>query len=178
MRLLIDACVLYPTVPREILFGLAAQGRAELFWSPRILEEWRRAVLRNAPDDGDLVAAEIAVARARFPGAEVAPDSDVEADLRLPDANDAHVLAAALAAGADSVVTFNLKDFPGRVLARHGVMVRHPDALLLEAFHTAPDLIRAVTGPILAPLLAQGGTDARRLLKRARLPRLGKALSA
>ena len=40
MRVLIDACVLYPTVMREVVLGVAAQGLFTPRWSPRILEEW------------------------------------------------------------------------------------------------------------------------------------------
>lgn len=178
MRVLLDACVLYPTVSREILFGLAATGWMELAWSARILEEWRRAVIRNLPEQAEQVAMEIATAQARFPDAGVTPDAGAADMLRLPDPDDTHVLAAALAARADAIVTFNLRDFPGRSLAQHGMMVRHPDAVLLEAFHADPALMRDIVTRVLAPLTPTPDTDMRRLLKKARLPRLGKALTS
>ena len=43
MKALLDACVLYPTVLREILTGVAGQGLYTPLWSDRILEEWARA---------------------------------------------------------------------------------------------------------------------------------------
>ena len=46
MRVLIDANVLFPTVLREIVLGLAETGYFEPLWSERILEEWRRAAAR------------------------------------------------------------------------------------------------------------------------------------
>jgi hypothetical protein len=46
MRVLIDACVLYPTVMREVLIGVAAKGLFTPLWSARILEEWARAAAR------------------------------------------------------------------------------------------------------------------------------------
>ncbi|WP_407673458.1 hypothetical protein [Paludisphaera rhizosphaerae] len=52
--------------------------------------------------------------------------------LNLPDADDRHVLAAAIHAGAESIVTFNLKDFPGELTRPHGVAAIHPDAFLVQ----------------------------------------------
>ena len=50
MRVMIDACVLYPTVMREVVLGIAKQGLFEPRWSPRILEEWARATLKLGPE--------------------------------------------------------------------------------------------------------------------------------
>ena len=54
-------------------------------------------------------------------------------NLSLPDPNDRHVLAAAITASANVIVTFNLKDFPATALSPHGLVARHPD-LFLKAF--------------------------------------------
>jgi predicted nucleic acid-binding protein len=117
MRVLLDACVLYPTVMRELLFGAAAAGLYTPLWSARILEEWARAVARNIPGDADLARAEIAQARAAFPDAEISADPDLEATLALPDPADTHVLAAAIGGHADILVTDNRADAPRPVAA-------------------------------------------------------------
>jgi len=49
MKLLLDACVLYPTVLREILIGCARAGLYTPLWSARILEEWARATVKLGP---------------------------------------------------------------------------------------------------------------------------------
>ena len=118
-------------------------------------------------------------ARARFPAAEVAPAPGVEAKLALPDPDDRHVLAAAIAGGAEELLTLNVRDFPIRALGVHGVLRRHPDEFLLEAFHADPAAMGALVGEVHGRAVADGIDLGRRaLLKKARLPRLGKAMEA
>jgi hypothetical protein len=50
--------------------------------------------------------------------------------LELPDADDRHVLAAAIRAGAQLIVTNNLRDFPAAVLDRFGIEAVHPDLFI------------------------------------------------
>nr|WP_240954002.1 PIN domain-containing protein [Solimonas marina] len=54
--------------------------------------------------------------------------------LTLPDAKDRHVLAAAIHAHADAIVTFNLKDFPDTVLGPLGIEAIHPDDFITYQF--------------------------------------------
>ena len=53
MRVLLDACTLYPTVMREILIGVARAGYYTPLWSDRILEEWARAAARFGGNERD-----------------------------------------------------------------------------------------------------------------------------
>jgi hypothetical protein len=179
MRVLVDACVLYPTVLRRVVLGVAAAGGFTPLWSARLLEEWARAAGKAGPAAETAARGEIAAARARFPAAEVAPAPGLEATLSLPDENDTHVLAAAIAGGADELLTLNVKDFPLRALAPHGILRRHPDEFLLEAFHADPASVASLVGEIHRSARADGIALSRRgLLKKARLNRLGKALEA
>lgn len=50
----------------------------------------------------------------------------------LPDKDDRHVLATAIAGHADCIVTFNLKDFPAEALARHDIEALHPDDFIMN----------------------------------------------
>ncbi len=179
MKVLLDACVLFPTVLREMLLGAAAAGGYDPLWSPRILEEWARAT-RRLPEGAEAIArAEIAAMRARWPEAEIDPPPDLAGTLSLPDPDDRHVLATALAGGAEAILTLNRADFPPRTLARHGVMLRQPDEFLLDLRAGGLDLA-AVAARVRARAEAASGRpqQLRPLLKRAGLPRTAKALAA
>jgi len=175
---LIDACVLYPTVMREMLLGVAAQGFFRPLWSARILEEWARAAARLGAEEGEYARAEIALLQARWPGALVPPAPQIEVDLALPDANDIHVLAVAIWGGAQELLTLNLKDFPTRTLAAHGLIRRDPDGFLREMLASAPDEVGAVASAVQAEAARLSGRPQplRALFKKARLPRFAKAL--
>lgn len=58
--------------------------------------------------------------------------------LELPDANDRHVLATATRAGAEHIVTKNLKDFPDESLAPFGIIAVNPDDVLSSTFELYP----------------------------------------
>ena len=177
MRVLIDACVLFPTVTRETVVGAAAAGGFVPLWSARILEEGARAT-RRLPEGAEAVArGEIALLRAAWPEAEVAVDAGLVETLSLPDPADRHVLAAAIAGGADVLLTRNRSDFPTRTLARHGITLREPDGFLAELHAEGVDLARVAAGVQARAERASGRAQPlRALLKRAGLPRLGKAL--
>ncbi|MEK6205567.1 MAG: PIN domain-containing protein, partial [Amylibacter sp.] len=72
MRILLDACVLYPTIMREVLLGAAKAGAFKPVWSARILEEWRRAAARFGAEQAQVAGVEIALIRASWPAAEIA----------------------------------------------------------------------------------------------------------
>lgn len=176
MKALLDACVLVPSVLREMLLGAAATGAFAPLWSARILEEWARAARRLGPGAEAEARAEIARLAGILPAAMVVPPPDLEATLALPDPDDCHVLAAAIAGRADILVTLDRAGFPGRTLARHGLVRRDPDGLLLEiaATHDLAPVAAAVRAR--AEALAGEPRRLRGLLRRAGLPRLARAL--
>ncbi|WP_220131317.1 PIN domain-containing protein [Streptomyces sp. PT12] len=52
--------------------------------------------------------------------------------LTLPDPDDRHVMAAAIEAGAQVIVTSHLKDFPAESLAPWGIEAKSPDEFVLD----------------------------------------------
>ena len=82
--------------------------------------------------------------KAAFEDATVTGWEATCAGLDLPDPDDRHVLAAAMMGGAQSLVTFNLKDFPDDRLIDTGVEAVHPDEFLLDQLDLYPGLALAV----------------------------------
>lgn len=177
MKAVLDACVLFPTVLREILMGTAEAGLIDPVWSSRILNEWTRAAARLGPDQARIAGVEAALLADRWPAAAVEGQGGAEG-LDLPDPADRHVVETALAAGARLIITLNLRDFPRPALAAAGLEARHPDAVLTDLWAHHPDAVAQAVAQVHARAQALGGAaPLRDLLKRARLPRLGKALS-
>lgn len=179
MKVLLDACVLYPTVLREILIGVARAGLYQPLWSERILEEWARATQKLGPGAETVARGEIAALRAAFPKASVPVRDGLQARLWLPDPNDIHVLAAAIAGGAETILTFNAADFPRQTLAEEGLSRLDPDQFLLALWQDNRGPIAGCAEAVRAEAARLSGQPQplRALLKRAGLPRLGKALN-
>lgn len=177
-RAFLDACVLYPPLLRALLAGAAVAGLFRPLWSVRVLDEWLiAAAAKRGPAAAAEAEAAAAALAARFPGGAVPPAPAREARLAaaMRDPADAHVLAAAAEAGADLLVTFNLRDFPARLMAGEGLAAEHPDSFLWTLWSDAPEAVAAV---VREALPGEDAAGLRRALKRARLPRLGKALEA
>jgi len=182
VKLLLDTCVLYPTVMREMLLGCAQAGLFEPLWSEQILGEWRHTAGKLSAQGAAQGETEIAFATIAHPKACVALRDDQMARFWLPDAGDIHVLAAAVIGGADGIVTMNNKDFPQNILAEEGLSRINPDALLLGFVQAQQGAVAQVAAQILAQANAmdsasgRGDWSLRALLKKARLPRTAKAL--
>ncbi len=178
MRVVIDACVLYPTVMREMVLGVAATGAFVPVWSERILEEWARAARKLGTDGEPQARAEIALVQAAFPQAKVEVAKGLADRLWLPDVNDIHVLATAVGSSADAIMTLNAKDFPKGTLAEEGISRIDPDGFLYAQWLAKPQSVEVVGARVLAQARQLSGTawEMRALLKKARLPRLAKAL--
>lgn len=136
---LLDACVLVPVALADTLLRLAEHDLFRPLWSERILEETTAAIVRVHPELGDGRAVRRSQAmRSAFPDALVTGWQPLVDGIDLPDANDRHVVAAAVRGRADAIVTANTKDFPPEALSGLGIAVRSPDAFLLDHLDLAP----------------------------------------
>lgn len=137
-----DACVLYPAPVRDLLIRVALTRIVRARWSERILDECFDNIREHRPE-----LSQESLARTRELMCDAVPDclvtgfEELMAGLALPDADDRHVLAAGIRAGAQAIVTFNLKDFPGNVLTTYGIEAKHPDEFVLECIDLSPGTV-------------------------------------
>ena len=152
----LDACILHAAPLRDLLLRLALADLYRPRWTDEIHEEWMRSVLERRPD---LTIAQLQRTRVLMDAA--VPDGLVSGHVTraqnspLPDPADEHVLAAALYCGAESIVTYNLADFPEEVLGPLGLAAEHPDEFLFGLLRASPIAfleavdaqLRALTNP-------------------------------
>jgi predicted nucleic acid-binding protein len=121
----LDTCVLYPAYVCDTLLRLADAEAYRPLWSTDVLLELRRSLVdRGLP--ADRVDRRIAQMSQSFPDAMVVGyESLIEA--MGNDPKDRHVLAAAVRANAEVIVTFNLSDFPEPALKPYDIVAVRPD---------------------------------------------------
>ena len=158
LRAFLDASVIYPASLRDLLMRLTMAELFQARWSSRVHEEWMRAVLR---DRSDLTFFQLDSARAAMDDhAEdclVTGYEPLIGSLTLPDPEDRHVLAAAIVAEADVIVTYNLRDFPADALYRYKIEAQHPDEFVSRVIDLTPtvavDVVRAQRASLKNPPL-------------------------
>lgn len=139
---LLDACTLIPIRLTATLLWLAEAGLFEVLWSDAILDE----VERNLPKVGisrEHAARRVATMRHAFGAAALVDDFEHLIPDMTCDAKDRHVLAAAVRGGADTLVTFNRKDFPPESTDDHGIKVVHADLFLVRLLAESPNNVLA-----------------------------------
>ena len=131
----VDANVLFPLTLRDTVLRAAAAGFYMLRWSAEILDEMER----NLVSTGTMPAAKAARLRAvmekHFPEAMTTGHASLVLGLRN-GAKDRHVVAAAVMAGAQVIVTSNLRDFDP---LPDGIEAQAPDDFLCNLFDLDPE---------------------------------------
>ncbi|GGO39017.1 hypothetical protein GCM10008949_46470 [Deinococcus humi] len=141
---LLDASVLYPSLIRNLLMHLATAGLIGARWTETIHDEWIRNLLEDRPDlSADRLQRTRQQMEAAVPDATVRGYEVLIPDLILPDPDDRHVLAAAITAEAELLVTWNLKDFPTSAVQRYGLEVLSPDDLVTRLLVNTPEETKA-----------------------------------
>jgi len=141
----LDACVLMPMPVCDTLLRFAEEPAFyRLAWSKHILAEVAKGL--TGPKFGyskQQIDRRVDSMRLAFPEAEIEfPEKLIEAVAGLPDADDRHVVAAAIRSGANAIVTENVRDFPEEALLPYGLLVQTADDFLCHQFHLNPQLAR------------------------------------
>lgn len=133
-----DACVLYPFYLRDLLVRLAMTGLFRAKWTDEIQDEWARNPSANEGIPAERLGRTRRLMDRAVPDARVTGYENRIPTRTLPDADDRHVLAAAIECSATGIVTLNLPDFPRAALSPHGIEAVHPDDFVrtLLAAHT------------------------------------------
>lgn len=144
-KVVLDACALFPFMQRDTLLWAATKDFYQPYWSVDILEEMCRALQGppKAMKSANVQALRVAM-ETTFPAAMVTGYQGLVPGLKLPDPDDRHVLAAAIRAGAQVIVTRNLKDFPPSRLAPYAIEAKSPDDFLVDLLDLDPDLMLAL----------------------------------
>ena len=137
-----DANVLYPNTLRDLLIRIAQAGLVQAKWTDQILDEVDGALRRKRPD-----IAEDKLARRRALMNDAVPDRLVTGYerlipvLSLPDEKDRHVLAAAIRAKAQVLVTDNIQHFPADYLAEWDIDPKTADDFVVDQVHLNRQLV-------------------------------------
>jgi hypothetical protein len=139
----LDTCVVYSGLRRDFLLSLAAVGVFRVVLTEDILFEINYVEARKLVLGGD--DTETARGKADHLTDELRSAFDVEDDSRillikpvgLPDPNDEHLVAAAVAGGAEVIVTDNVSDLPAALLP-DGVRTQDPRSFLHDMVTANP----------------------------------------
>ena len=112
---------------------LATTGLFRARWTMDIHEEWiRNLLVKNKKLDRAQLEAQRDLMIQVIPDSLVTGHEAIIESLELPDPGDRHVLAAAIRANAEVIVTSNLKDFPEDILDKYNCHVEHPDEFIVN----------------------------------------------
>jgi len=153
---ILDASVLYPLPLRDTLLRIAETGLYHPCWSERILDEVGRNLIAKRGATDTQAEGLLDAMRRAFDTAAVTERAIERLEPAMThDSKDRHVLATAIAANAQVIVTLNLKHFPSHACEPFAVEPLHPDAFLLDLYSldtgTASDTVKRQAAALTRP---------------------------
>jgi predicted nucleic acid-binding protein len=126
----LDSCVIYPMPLCDTLLRAAEAELYQIHFSQEILEGATRNLVKKGKMTDTKAARFQEMLKIHFPEAIVeVPEQLVASMTNHP--GDHHVVAAAIVAKAEVIVTANLDDFPGEALKPWDIEAWHPDDFLV-----------------------------------------------
>jgi predicted nucleic acid-binding protein len=140
-RVFVDTNVLFPFSVMDVMLALTEDSVHEVLWTQALLAEWERVIVREQRRPAASAAAITAAIRGYFADSEIPESAYTPLVARMPgdDPDDRLHMAAAIAGGAEVIVTWNQADFPAEPLAAHHVRVCTPDEYLCDLLDAWPE---------------------------------------
>jgi len=125
--------------------ALAGTDLFRASWSSGVEQELLRTIPRERPDIRiEQVQRILELMRGHLPGALVTGYEGLINGIELPDLDDRHIVAAAIRAQAQVIVTANLRDFPAQALCQYDIEAIHPDEFILDLLDLSPATVVTV----------------------------------
>ncbi|GAA1171712.1 PIN domain-containing protein [Nesterenkonia xinjiangensis] len=151
LPVLVDACVLIPMPTTDLMMRMADARHFRLLWSQDILEEVEKNLVTQLRLSPEAARRRVSAMREHFPDAMVEDYANLIPAMTNEE-KDRHVLAAAIRANAELIVTSNTKDFPVTSVGPYEIDVRTPDDFLLDQLDLHPDDVLQITFDIVAQM--------------------------
>ena len=144
-RVYVDTSVLFPFSVMDLVLALAEDSVHHVLWTDELLDEWERVIVREHQRTPASAAAVTSAIREFFDDTRIEPKlyRGRISTMPGPDHDDHVHSAAAIAAGADALITWDKAGFPSKKLAELGLRVVDPDTYLVELLDDLGDQVLA-----------------------------------
>ena len=129
-----DTCTLYGALVSDLVLRFAENRLYTPYWSQGVLDELERVLGERI---GKISRQAYSPDEVCVPDALVCGYENLVPGMQCSE-EDRHVLAAACHSPAETLVTFNVADFPSAATEPVGIEVKHPDDFLLDVFDLDP----------------------------------------
>jgi predicted nucleic acid-binding protein len=148
----LDACILFQGRLTDLLLNLGEASAFEPVWSDAIHEEWMKNLSMKFGIPADKISYRRGEMENAFPVANVAATpaliSSVQAFCKTAaQRKDAHIVATAIRAKADVIVTHNIKDFASSALVEFNLSKVRPDNFCVQLLAAQTEkVLKGVSG--------------------------------
>jgi excisionase family DNA binding protein len=151
-KVFIDTNVLFPFSVMDLMLALTEDGIHDVMWSDDLLDEWEHVIVRERRRSPDAAAAITATIRQFFADSRIPAESyrDLIAEVDGPDPDDNAHMAAAVAGQAESLVTWNARDFDCGFIRKHAITIMDPDEYLCALYEEFPGEVLATIAKLAA----------------------------